>query len=252
MKTVRVITFILLSVFLQNNFIHAKYPNEKLDYKIRYGFINAGNVSFVTQKTTFSGKEVYHTKVDARTTGLIDQLYKLHDIFESYYDVKTGLPHFSITNLSEGKYRYYNENTYNHSNFSVHSSRRDTTFYFEHSVFDVISALCHFRTLDWSKLAIDDMIELQTFHQDAFAPMFVVYKGIENVSIGNFVYRCHKFTPVIDPGKIFQKRENMIIWFSDDKNKIPISIRLNLMVGSFRLELEKYENLLYPFTAKIK
>jgi len=44
----------------------------------------------------------------------------------------------------------------------------------------------------------------------------------------------------------------MTIWFSDDENKIPISIKFDMLVGSFRCDLTKFENLKYPFTAKIK
>ena len=255
MKIFRILT-LLLFVLSFNDLVYCNEPvirkSEILNFKIRYGFITAGEVSFDTRETYFSGKKVFHTQVVAKTTGLIDQLYRLHDVFESYYDREIRQPCFSITNLSEGKYRYYNENTYDQENFTVYSQRKDSTFQLKSQVFDVVSAIYHFRTLDWNNLAVNDMIELQTFHQDDAAPMYVVYKGLEDISIGTFIYRCHKFAPIIDSGKIFQKKENMIILFSADKNKIPVSIKLNLLVGAFRLELDSYEGLIHSFDAKIK
>lgn len=252
----RIIPLLLLLVCLQNNVAYSNEPvikqSENLNFKIRYGFITAGQVGFDTEETLLSGQKVFHTKVAAKTSGLVDQLYKLHDIFESYYDSESGLPSFSITNLSEGKYRYYNESTYDQNRFTVYSQRKDSLLQMKSQVFDVVSAIYHFRTQDWDALAINDMIELQVIHRDEVAPMYIVYKGIEDISIGSSTYRCHKFAPIIDPGKIFQKKENMIISFSADKNKIPVSIKLNLLVGAFRLELDKYENLLHPFEAKVK
>jgi len=256
MKNIQQTTIFLSLIFLCNNLTYSNEPvfkqNEKLDFKIRYGFITAGSVDFITNQTDFSEEKVFHTKVTAKTTGIIDQLYKLYDIYESYYDIKNGFPRFSTINLSEGKYLYYNETTYNQNDLSVYSQRKDSVLSLGSQVFDVVSAIYYFRRLDWSNLAENDMIELQIFHQDSSFPMFIVYKGLENVSIGSSTYRCHKFTPIIDPGKIFQKKENMTIFFSADKNKIPVSIKLNLLVGAFRVELEQYKNLRYPFDAKIK
>ena len=256
MKNIRQTTILLLLVFLYNDLTYSNEPvfkqNEKLDFKIRYGFITAGSVDFVTSQANFLEEKVFHTKVTAKTTGFIDQLYKLHDSYESYYDIKTGFPRFSIINLSEGKYRYYNETTYNQNDLSAYSQRKDSVLSLKSQVFDIVSAIYYFRRLDWSNLAENDVVELQIFHEDSHFPMLVVYKGLENVSIGSSTYHCHKFMPVIDPGKIFQKKENMTIFFSADKNKIPVCIKLNLVVGAFRVELEQYKNLLYPFDAKIK
>jgi len=256
MKNIQIITRLFLFVFLCNSSIYSNEPvfkqGETLDFRIRYGFISAGNVNFVTEKKDFSGEEVFHTRVDARTTGFVDQLYQFHDIYESYYDIQTGLPLFSITNQSAGKYRYYNESTYDQNNLSVYSQRKDSVLNLESPVFDVAAAIYYFRRLDFENLAVNDIIELQTFHRDSPFSLSVVYKGVEEELIGVSAYRCHKFALVVEQGKIFQKKENMTIYFSADENKIPVSIKFNLLVGAFRVELEHYENLLYPFDAKIK
>ena len=225
-------------------------PGEQLSYKIRYGFIVGGYVNFITLEEYLNGDLMYNTKVEAKTTGFIDQLYKLHDIYESYYDKNSGLPELAIRNISEGKYRFYDEVSYNHDDKSAYSQNKDTVVRLEKETFDVVSAIYFLRNMDWKQLEYDDVIEITVLFEDKPFPMFVVYKGREQISFGSSKYDCHKFAPVIDPGKIFQKKENMIIWFSDDENKIPVSIRFNLLIGAFRLELNTYENLANPFEAK--
>ena len=37
------------------------------------------------------------------------------------------------------------------------------------------------------------------------------------------------------------------MWVSADKNKIPVRIKANLLVGSVRADLESYSGLLNPF-----
>ncbi len=155
-------------------------------------------------------------------------------------------------NISEGKYKFYDESTFFQKELYVKSKNKDTSLSIEQPTFDVVSAIFYFRRYDWSKLKVNDVVEIPTFYGDKPFPMLIVYKGIEEVSIGSSTYRCRKFTPVMDPGKIFKKKEDMTIWFSDDKNRIPVSMKFNLHVGAYRVELESYDNLLYPLEAKVK
>lgn len=255
MKKIRIFLFIAASLAFATHVYSAEPPvrsGESLLYKIRYGFIVGGNVSFNTNEAYLDGKLFYHNVVDAQTTGFIDQLYKLHDIFESYFDIETGLPRLAIRNISEGKYRFYDEVTYFHNDRHAYSQRMDTIVPLETETFDILSAIYYLRNMDWEKFQNDEVVEITTLFDDKPFPMYIVYKGKETISIKNTKYNCHKFTPVIDPGKIFQKKENMLIWFSDDKNKIPVAIRFNLLVGAFRLELDEYENLAHPFDSKIE
>ena len=60
------------------------------------------------------GKEVWHAKFSARTTGIADAIFKVIDIYEVDIDPKTELPVRSIRNVHEGKYRRYNVVTFDH------------------------------------------------------------------------------------------------------------------------------------------
>ncbi|MDL2289788.1 DUF3108 domain-containing protein [Paludibacteraceae bacterium OttesenSCG-928-F17] len=223
---------------------------ELMRYKIRYGFLNGGEVEYRTQIEEYKDKPVYHTRVDAKTTGFIDQLYKLHDIYESYYDVQTGLPELAIQNLSEGKYRHYDEVSFFQEQSYASSKKRETTFLLFEPTYDILSAIEHLRGMNWDNFMNGDTITIITAYDKDPFPIHVIYRGKETITIGDYKYKCHKFAPIIDPGKILKKKESILIWFSDDENKIPVNIRLNLVVGAFKLELEETPALLHPFTAK--
>jgi hypothetical protein len=49
--------------------------------------------------------------------------------------------------------------------------------------------------------------------------------------------------------RVFKDAEDMTIWVSDDKNKIPIRVESAIQVGSVKVDITAYENLLNPFDA---
>ena len=224
---------------------------EVLVFKIRYGFITGGEVHISAKKTQYDNQTVFHAVLAGRTKGFIDKIYKVHDIYESYFDPETNLPQKAIRNISEGSYRFYDEVLYNHDELYVESKKNGKVSVPKNTL-DMASVMYYVRRLDLNKLNVNDIISLDTYFGDEIFPFYIVYKGKETVSIGSGKYRCFKFVPVVEPGRVFKEKDDMTIWFTDDENKIPVSIKFDIIVGSFRCDLEKFENLKYPLTAKIK
>jgi len=259
MKTVKTIWIALLFPLLisfnapKDDF--SKTPvfidGEALKFKIRYGFITGGEVSITTNKTQLNGNEVFHAVLTGKTTGLVDKLFKVYDVYESFFDPVTNLPDKAIRNIREGSYRYFDEVLYNQKEMYVVSQRNGKVGVPKNTL-DMASVLYYIRRLDLAKLNVNDVISLDTYFGDELFPFFIVYKGRETISIGSGKYKCFKFVPVVEPGRIFEKKDDMTIWFSDDENKIPVSIKFDILVGSFRCDLTHFENLKYPLTAKIK
>ncbi len=224
---------------------------ETLTYRIHYGFITGGEVKISASKTWLEGQEVFHTILAGKTTGLIDKLYKVNDVYESFFDPETNLPDKAIRNIREGSYRYYDEVTYNQEEMYVVSQRTGKVSVPKNTL-DMASVMYYVRRLDIAKLSENDIISLDTYFGDELFPFYIVYKGKETISIGSGKYQCFKFVPIVEPGRVLDNKDDMTIWFTADDNKIPVSIKFDILVGSFKCDLIKYENLKYPLTAKIK
>lgn len=224
---------------------------EILTFRIHYGFITGGEVKISAKKTSFNDKTVFHTVLAGKTTGLIDKIYKVYDIYESFFDPATNLPDKAIRNIREGSYRYYDEVLYNQEDLYIESQRNGKVTVPKNTL-DMASVMYYVRRLDLSALKENDIIALDTYFGDELFPFYIVYKGKETISIGSGKYRCFKFVPIVEPGRIFESNDDMTIWFTDDQNKIPVSIKFDILVGSFKCDLVKYENLKYPLTAKVK
>jgi hypothetical protein len=50
-------------------------------------------------------------------------------------------------------------------------------------------------------------------------------------------------------GRVFKNDDDMVVWFSNDNNYIPIRIRFNIFLGAIYCDLSQYSGLKYPFEA---
>ena len=224
---------------------------EDLTFRIHYGFITGGEAKVTAKKEWLNGREVFHTVLIGKTTGLIDKLYKVYDIYESFFNPVNNLPDKAIRNIREGGYRYYDEVMFNQEELYVESQRNGKVSVPQNTL-DMASVMYYVRRLDLDNLNVNDIILLNTYFGDELFPFYIVYKGRETISIGSGKYKCFKFVPIVEPGRVFQKKDDMTIWFSDDENKIPVSIKFDIWAGSFKCDLIRFENLKYPLTANIK
>ena len=247
--------FPLITSFYPPNIVFSETPNfldgENLTFRVRLLGISAGEMTAMTKKTEFGEHAVFHTVLRGRTTGLADKIYKVNDIYESIFDSVTNLPHKAIRNISEGNYRFYDEILFNHDENYIVSQRKGKVEVPKRTL-DMAAVFYYIRRLDLANLNFNDTISISTYFGDSLFPFHIVYKGKDNITINSGQYKCLKFIPVVETGRVFKHEDDMKIWFSDDANKIPVSIRFDIWAGSFRCELTKVENLKYPFTAKIK
>ena len=53
-------------------------------------------------------------------------------------------------------------------------------------------------------------------------------------------------------GEVFKGEEDMLIWISDDENRLPVYFEAPLLVGAAAGRMSGYDGLKYPFTSLIK
>ena len=64
---------------------------EELLYIFSYGFINGGSASIKLYSSQYNQTPVYHAKLVAKTIGITDKIYKIEDIYESYFDTASEI-----------------------------------------------------------------------------------------------------------------------------------------------------------------
>ena len=214
-----------------------------MEYILHFGPINAGKGINNLYLEELDGKPVYHTHLVAQTTGLADKLYKVRDIYEGYFDPETLLPVKSIRDINEGKYKKYDEVTYDHTLGKAYSPSGEHDV--PKDIRDMTTALYYIRSIHFDTLEYGDIIPLNTFFDDELFPFDIRYRGKEKVKIKGTVYNCIKLVPFVEPGRIFETEDDMTIWISDDPNKIPIRVKFDLVVGSIKCDIVSYSGLKY-------
>jgi hypothetical protein len=61
--------------------------------------------------------------------------------------------------------------------------------------------------------------------------------GDEVLKIKAGSFKCHKFVPVVQTGRVFKSEKDLNFWVTADENKIPILVKAKIPVGYVKLHL---------------
>ena len=113
---------------------------------------------------------------------------------------------------------------------------------------DMLSAYFYARTVDYSKAKKGDIFTIMTLIDDEIFHLKMKYIGKETIEIGAGKFRCIRFAPVVQKGRVFKKEEDLSVWISDDANHLPILAKAKILVGSIKMELTEYSGLANPIS----
>jgi len=252
MRKILLITGFYLAFLIQcNGQVTAYQPGEKISYIVHYGVLTGGVASLELRKDTLNGKEVWHSVLVGRTTGLADVIFKVLDVYESYIDPTTELPVLAVRNISEGRYKRYNEVIFDHKtrkDSAILTSDLTGVHIAPQGIHDILSCFYWYRNqifpgLDTVK--VGEMITVITWFTDELYPIKMRYLGVEEIKTKAGRIRCYKFNPVTEKGRLFKTEEDVSFWFSDDENFLPVKIRFDIFVGAFIVDMVAYEGLKY-------
>jgi hypothetical protein len=221
-------------------------PGEELVYRVRYGFITAGQATLKVEPTDikFSSRPVYHLTANGRTAGSFDVFKRVRNRYDSYIDKEDLIPHLYTENIREGNYRrndkarFYQDQKKIVSGKGTHKGASQT--------FDILSAYYFARNLDLSQVKIGEEFTMHYYLQNKVTTLTVKYLGKETIKTSQGDIRCLKFNPSIQPGRIFRKDSKLYLWVSDDMNRVPVKANVELLIGSATLELSSAKGLKSP------
>jgi len=222
---------------------------EELNYKLRYGFITAAEAFIRVENSDakFDNKPVYHLIAEGRTAGSFNVFYKVRNRYDSYIDQKDLTPYLYTENIREANYRRTDRARFYQDEKKIVSNKG--TFRGSGQMFDVVSAYYFARNLDMSRLSQGAKFSMDYFLDDGVTKLEVQYVGKERVKTALGYFNCLKFSPSIQPGRIFRKDSKLYLWITDDGNRIPVKAQVEILVGSVTLELVSAKGLKYSLAA---
>ena len=124
-------------------------------------------------------------------------------------------------------------------------------FTFSKNSQDMVSVFYYLRNF-FGLEKLDDRNEMSVnmFFDSENYKLKIKYLSTEIINTNFGKILCYKIQPYVQSGRVFKKDESLIMWISADKNRIPMKIKADLIVGSVRIDLESFSNLNHPFEIK--
>lgn len=217
---------------------------EILEFRMHYGIIDAGvaSLSVTDEAIEIGGRRTFHVVGLGKSKGAFDWVFKVRDRYETYIDEQAIVPWLFVRRVSEGSYTCSQDYIFNHFSQKVNIGQSQL-YDITPNMQDMVSAFYHARTMDLSGAKPGDLYAINAFVDKEVFPVKIKFVGRETITTDLGTFKCLKFRPIIQQGRVFKHEEDLNIWITDDKNHIPIKGQADVLVGSIKMELTSYSGL---------
>jgi len=240
--------FVILCLFIAVKFF-AQIPNdypfkngEELKYSVSYHlsflWVDAAEVNFKLVDTVYNKHKAIFFVSTGYTMPNYDWIFKVRNKFSAFtsYDISPLMYH---RNTREGSNKKNNIYYFNPSKKEIYSKIKKTntvekdTLSYKTRIYDILSATYYLRTIHFQNYHIGDTIPVNTIMDNEIIKINVIYLGKEKIIHRNEQsYPCYKFKTKGVEGSIFDDKSEVVVWVSQDENKIPLKIESEILVGS--------------------
>lgn len=222
---------------------------EVLEFRLHYGFMNAGTakIEINAEGKKIKGREVYHIVGTGQTEGAFDWFFKVRDRYETYLDVEGVFPWVFVRDINEGGYKK-KQNYQFYQDKKIIETHKGEKHQVPEGIQDMLSSFYYSRTLNYSNAKIGEVFTIWSFVDNEVWPLKIRYMGKSTVKLGKTTYNAIKFHPVTQQGRVFDKEEDVTFWISNDENKIPLMIEAKILVGAIKVELTNIKGLSHPLS----
>ena len=239
---------------------HAFGQNENLIYKVGYSSFIIGatvaKVVFNVIPEVYNNQITYKLSANARTTSIFNWFLNLDDTYTVWLDQKTLLPLRFENYLKENSYRYRSSYDYDWENMQTHNKshnigrdrRQELTLKLTPQSMDGMSIFYNIRSAKVDPNLKEGWIgEAQVVMMDTIYTIKYEFKGYEEKRVAHKRFRAMKFT--CEFANNTSKGVEIIkfdIWYSDDKNRIPLAMDFPIKGGVMKVTLDEYSGVRFP------
>jgi len=237
---------------------------EKLDYVITYNWFlvwtDVGGVKFEATNDSIFDQDVINLKGTGITFSFYDWFFQVHDVYQSWVNTENLLPVYFHRDVNEDGYIIDYKYKFDYDSLVAYSERiksrkpfKQDTVEISPCTYDVISVIYQARNIDFSKYGENEQIPFKILLDNEIHEVFIRFKGREVKRVrGVGKFNTIKFTGSLVAGDVFEGGEDLQIWVTDDKNRIPVWVESPIIVGTIKARLVNYEGLRHPLSSLIK
>ncbi len=234
---------------------------ERLVYDVTWLGIKAGEATLEAQAVVnLNGHQAYHLVTTAQSGPVISKIYRVDDRTESFLEPNPMRALRFEKNLREGRYRHSSQTIFDHDkgiatfrylDFSrvpreitrLEEAERYGTYVSQEfplipGALDELSVLYYVRTLP---LAAGTTVHAKVFASKKNWELEVKVLGRETLQTVLGRRETLKVEPLLKFEGIFQRKGRMIVWITDDAERIPVQMKSEIVIGSFVTTLTRRE-----------
>ena len=244
----------------------AYQAGERFEFTVHYswGIINSdvGKATVALDTLTLDGRKAFHCAVYGKTVSWYDLLFKVREDFQSWFTVDGIVPLRFTRDTKEGK--YVAKNTYHymwgvpepHIQADVYSSssgQRNVELPLDSCTYDLPALFFLARNMDFDAISPGVRYPMTFAIDDDVYNVYFIILGRETKKIkGLGTVNTIKFAAKLLAGEVFTGEEDMLIWVSDDENRIPVLFEAPIIVGTASGRLSGWSGLKHPFSSLVK
>jgi hypothetical protein len=239
---------------------------EHLVYNVRYGWLDAGQATMRIDEEVHevNGRSCYKIDITGESKGLLYLFLKMKNHFCTYLDTTALVSQHFYRYIQEGKYRKNEKINFDHAKKLAVVERLDdhtrapldtVAFSVSDDIQDIASSWYTLRTLDFSQAQAGDIFSTAVFFDDILYKEFKIRflgRKILKTKLGTF--NVLVLAPVVpfasDGNSIFDGENSVELFLSEDENKIPLKVKIKLLVGAIEIDLTKYQGLKHELKRK--
>lgn len=233
----------------------------KFDIKYNWGpvWISAGYVTFETKAIQFGNRPAYQLKASGKSLPSYDWIFKVDNTYESIADRETLQPFRFSQDTHEGGYTTRNSYTFDQQRkrlftdtWNSKTGAQKDTFLLNKCILDIMSLFYTFRNFNLEPYKINDTIPFWCAIDNEVFNLYARYLGKVNLTLSDgSKFRCIKLSGMLVEGTIFKGGEDIIVYLTDDANRVPVLVDAKIIVGSIKVLFKDAEHLRNPVTSKI-
>jgi len=232
---------------------HLYREGERLVYEVTWLGIRAGEATLEAQGVVnVDGHQAYHLVTKAQSSPVISKIYRVDDRTDSYLEMQPMQALRFEKNLREGRYRHNSQTVFDHekgfatfryldfSKVPKNITRLDEAerygkyvnqeFPLSPGALDELSVLYYVRTLP---LQANSTVTAKVFASRKNWDLEVKVLGRETLETVLGRRETLKVEPLLKFEGIFQQKGRMIVWLTDDAERIPVQMKSEIVIGSF-------------------
>lgn len=264
-----IVTVIVCSAFLSKDpqlgsGAHDSFHRgEKLKFNVKFGIFSIGEAEMVIDEKAYkvNHRTCYKVDVYGRTSGMVDWIAKVDDHWGAYVDSAALIPHIAYRNIKEGNYRKNEVVRFDHQANLVETKvidkktgkfKEPMVYIAPEGIRDIMAGALYLRSIDFTKMKKGERFSVSGFFEDAFYDLELIFLGKDEVKTKAGRFHALKLAPIIPENELFDGEDSVLLYISDDLNKLPLKVVAKMFIGNTAVELESYANIKNEMSSLIR